>query len=105
MVPSTQALPCSEAAWLTPPGSARSRDLGKRLRTSRLPSYGVAASSVSSMRSAGGAADPSTCTGLPAFAGQVRHGMLNQVFGQVSNEAVVSSRSASARHVLNDVGH
>ena len=46
--PSSHASPKSESAWVVPPGRASRTECGYSLRTSRLPAYGVAASSVSS---------------------------------------------------------
>src|SRR5580700_11908226 len=91
MVLSTHRSPNSESACVVPPGSASSTECGNSLRTSRLPSNGVAASSVSSMSRALWIALPlpsePTCTGRWAGAGQYRHGALNQALAQVSNGA------------------
>src|ERR1700712_392487 len=105
IVASTQWLPDRESAWVTPPGSASSRALGNRERTSRLPSYGVAASSVWSTSSGGGASLPSMGPGGGGFAGQVRHGMLNQVFSHVWKLARVAVLAESRSQVEKPVGH
>ena len=83
-----------------PPGTAIRREFGNSVRTSRLPSNGVAASSVSSMSSALCTLLPSTVTGVPAGAGQKRHGALNQALPQVSNGALAKVRQLSRAHVL-----
>ena len=72
-------------AWVVPPGSAIRLAFGYRLRTYKLPSYGVAASSVSSIISTLLVFVPLMVTGVWAFAGQNRHGALNQALSQVSN--------------------
>ena len=100
---STQALPSSEPAWVVPPGSAIRLEWVKRRRTSRLPSNGVAASRVSPISSAL-VPPPRTVTGVPALTGQVRHGALNHVFGQVTNGATRWVRQASSAHVLHERG-
>src|SRR5215471_15068373 len=99
MVPSTHRSPESESAWVVPPGSASSTECGNSLRTSRLPSNGVAASSVSSISSALRIPRPSTLTGLVIGASQFRHGALNQALPQVSNGATPLIRVLSRLHL------
>ena len=57
------------------------------MRTSRLPGYGIAASFSSLTMRIPGTLLPSISTGLPAFAGQLRHGALTQALAQVVNGA------------------
>src|SRR5580693_8748986 len=107
MVLSTHRSPDSESACVVPPGSASSTEFGNSLRTSRLPSNGVAASSVSSISSAFLIPLPLICIGVcrEAGAGQRRHGALNQALSQVSNGAILLIRSLSRRHTAQLVGH
>jgi hypothetical protein len=105
MAPSTQALPNSDPACVVPPTPSISADRGNRLRTSRLPVNGVAASSVSLISRIGGAFAPVTVTGVPAFAPQVRHGALYQALPQLSNGARRWIRQLSFRHLVQDNGH
>src|SRR5512139_625113 len=68
--------------WVVPPRIATSREPGKRSRTVRLPSKGVAPSRVWP-RSRTLTSWPSTDTGVPGSAGQKRQGAENHVDGQV----------------------
>src|SRR3954451_24362346 len=102
---STHRSPNSESAWVAPPGSPIRLEFGKSLRTARLPSNGVAASSISSTRRALETPTPVTSTGLRALACQYRHGALNQALPQVRNGALALMRVLSAFHVLQDLGH
>src|SRR4051812_2703991 len=105
MVSSSHRLPYSELACEVPPGSASSAECGYKRRTSRLPSYGVAASSVSSMSSAEATLLPSTFTGVPGEAGQYRHGALNQTLAQVSNGACSYTAQLSLAQRAQLCGH
>src|SRR5260370_1200446 len=107
MVLSTHRSPKSESACVVPPGSASSTECGNSLRTSRLPSNGVAASNVSSISRALLIPLPLICIGVvaEAGAGQCRHGALNQAFPQVSNGAILLTRWLSLLHTAQLVGH
>ncbi len=61
---SSHASPNSDSACDVPPGSASRLEFGYSLRTSRLPVYGVAASSVSSMSRTLATLLPSILTGV-----------------------------------------
>src|SRR3954469_7100268 len=78
IVSSVQEMPLSEPACVVPPTPSMRTERGNRLRTSRLPGYGVAASLVSLISRIGGAFLPFTFTGLPASPFQNTHGALNQ---------------------------
>src|SRR5690349_7695968 len=102
---STQELPNSEPAWVVPPTPSTRAARGKRLRTSRLPENGVAASRVSLSSRIGGTLAPSTRTGAPARPAQSRQGALYQALPQVSNGAVRCTRQLSVRQRCQDAGH
>src|SRR5690348_18457972 len=87
------------------PGSASSTERGNSLRTSRLPSNGVAASSVSSISRALLILLPFTLVGVLAGAFQYRHGALNQALPQVSNGAMRLMRVLSLAHLAQLSGH
>ncbi len=82
-----------------------STDFGNRLRTSRAPAYGVAASCVSAISRMPGAFDPSTFTALPTSPSQYRQGALNQLFDQVMNGAFWCVARASFFHFAQLFGH
>ena len=100
-----QALPNSELECDVPPGVRDQADLGKRLRTSRLPANGVAASRVSPSSRMPGMPRPSTLTGFPARASQNTHGALYQALSQVMNGCSAWIRQLSRRHRFQLVGH
>src|SRR6185295_18637344 len=95
----------SELACVVWPTSASRALCGKRRRASRLPSNGVAASSVVPTNSTLWTFEPSTLTGLDALAGQKRHGALYQALSQVMNGARRNVRQLSRSHVLQLCGH
>src|SRR5688500_379940 len=95
----------NEPECVLPPVPSISDEFGKRLRTSRLPSYGVAASYVSLISSALATLLPSIFTGLPALAPQYRHGALNQALPQVMNGALAWVYQLSTRHLFQLLGH
>src|SRR6266480_6604187 len=105
MVRSTHRSPNRESACDVPPGSASSTEWGNSLRTSRLPSNGVAASSVSSISRALLTLLPFTLVGVLAGAFQYRHGALNQALPQVSNGAMRLMRVLSLSHLAQLSGH
>ncbi len=90
---------------MIPPTTETRLAVGNRRRTSRLPLNGVAASRVPPASRIGGAPAPSTATGVPGLAGQLRQGALNQALAQVSNGALALVAQLSRRHVWNDCGH
>src|SRR5262245_56168002 len=102
---SVHSTPESEPEWVVPFTPSMSTEFGNRLRTSRAPPYGVAASLVSLISSALLTRRPSTLTGLSAVAGQYTHGALNQALPQVSNGARAAVRQLSTRHLFQLVGH
>src|SRR5689334_9412076 len=102
----THALPAKNPTeWLVPPGSASRLEWGNSLRTSRLPSNGVAASSVSLMSSALATRWPLTRTGLFAGTGQDWQGALYHVLSQVRNGAFWTVASASRCQRAQVLGH
>src|SRR6476646_3282161 len=97
---SVQPTPDNEPACVVPPTPSISEAVGKRLRTSRLPAYGVAPSNVSSTISTRACTRrPVTCTAVRCLAGQKRQGALNHVLPQVRKGALTNAASLSRRQV------
>src|SRR5512143_1639808 len=92
--------PKSEPAWVVPPTPSTRDERGNRLRTSRLPLNGVAASRVSLISRIGATASPETVVGMPGLPAQVRQGALYQALAQVSNGALRCVCQLSAVHLV-----
>src|SRR5690349_14581243 len=102
---SVHETPDSDPEWVVPPTPSMRTDFGNRLRTSRAPGNGVAASLVSAMSRMPPTFEPLTLTGLPGVASQSRHGALYQVLFHARNGCLAWIRQASRSHVRHFVGH
>src|SRR5262245_26839030 len=97
------ASPKKAPACVVPPGSAIRTALGNSLRTDRLHSYGVAASSVSLIISTG-VASPVTVTGTPAGTPHVRQGVVSRALAHAKRGACSETASTAVRQVSHSLG-
>src|SRR3954451_21332151 len=96
--------PKSEPACVVPPTPSTSAERGNRLRTSRAPLNGVAASSVSLISRIGGTVSPETLVGMPGAPAQLRQGAVYQALAQVSNGARRCTSQLSEVHFVQLLG-